>query len=825
MPTLDYTADANFAILSGGTVSGGSVSPDADYPTLAAGDYFWVLKCDPLPGSDNYARISWADTETGAWYYYQGAWNSDYVSSNGQGFNLYDSSDTVVASASMTADTQSTVGNSVGVDRRLAQQFTLSAETTLKDLAVNVVDITGNGCDGNLKLEIYTDTAGDPDSGTLVSSTSGLSLTAAGTQTLRLAQTGLASPEFLVCEDKASDLWTLDATASYYHDMSTAAATVTGSPTIEYQYEQRTADPAGADAATANGNITWNGSWLSEAQLQAVADSLTDEHLALKVRMTPSAGTDSFDAFSIDTAAADVTGPSAPGDAFAYYDNDDGATIDVAIKCTHGDDTEDNYDGISFGYYDTADSTWYYEQSDGSWAASESYASLNVVAGTELAEELAWLANLPDTASQVRITAWDTLGNNSSRTDVAVVALGTGDLPDPENVLSDDTVDGEAGLFVNLDPAHVEADIQWGANGTEFTGTLVPAGDPPPLPTLTVADNGDASGATATVSGSDPASDNEIRVAAGAGGAWSTAGSRTGDGEVPLSLAPGMWWVSVRSSTPGGVSSPAPEAVVVTDGTVASSQEMRTHLRALLLADPTIASTLAGPEAVILAWPEQIDAIPCITLAESEDGRDPDRPGRTVRVWLCCHSESQPVNDTLASRIEALLEGWAPRTDHWRVLYGERLGRSHSAARPRGRADRVRRETTLEFRFLVLGADESVSFTSAETVVELPVPAQSETLQEARAQADGFTAAGSRYVGDGGPRPEVRSLRFVGLSGTERDALRDFFHATAVGMQTLFTYTDPAGTDRTVRFAEPELSFSRGPGSTWDVGVVLEEAI
>jgi hypothetical protein len=208
--------------------------------------------------------------------------------------------------------------------------------------------------------------------------------------------------------------------------MSTAAATVTGSPTIEYQYEQRTADPAGADAATADGNITWNGSWLSEAQLQAIADSSTDEHLAIKIRMTPSADTDSFDAFSVDTAAADVAGPSAPGDAFAYYDNDDGATIDVAVKCTHGDDTEDNYDGISFGYYDTADSTWYYEQSDGSWAASESYASLNVVAGTEGAEELAWLANLPDTASQVRITAWDTLGNNSSRTDVAVVALGDG---------------------------------------------------------------------------------------------------------------------------------------------------------------------------------------------------------------------------------------------------------------------------------------------------------------------------------------------------------------------------------------------------------------
>lgn len=48
-----------------------------------------------------------------------------------------------------------------------------------------------------------------------------------------------------------------------------------------------------------------------------------------------------------------------------------------------------------------------------------------------------------------------------------------GDFPDPSNVLDDDTTDGVAGTFVNLATQHARSGQQWGAGGTEFTGTLI----------------------------------------------------------------------------------------------------------------------------------------------------------------------------------------------------------------------------------------------------------------------------------------------------------------------------------------------------------------
>ena len=46
-----------------------------------------------------------------------------------------------------------------------------------------------------------------------------------------------------------------------------------------------------------------------------------------------------------------------------------------------------------------------------------------------------------------------------------------GDFPAVGNVLEDDTTNGVAGTFTNVAEANVASGEQWGAGGTEFTGS------------------------------------------------------------------------------------------------------------------------------------------------------------------------------------------------------------------------------------------------------------------------------------------------------------------------------------------------------------------
>lgn len=50
------------------------------------------------------------------------------------------------------------------------------------------------------------------------------------------------------------------------------------------------------------------------------------------------------------------------------------------------------------------------------------------------------------------------------------------DQPEVSNVLDDDTVGGAAGTFENVATDDVSEGVQWGAGGTEFTGTGDPLG-------------------------------------------------------------------------------------------------------------------------------------------------------------------------------------------------------------------------------------------------------------------------------------------------------------------------------------------------------------
>ena len=77
---------------------------------------------------------------------------------------------------------------------------------------------------------------------------------------------------------------------------------------------------------------------------------------------------------------------------------------------------------------------------------------------------------------------------------------------------------------------------------------------PPNAPTLAVADNGDGTGAVATITGSTAGATNTVSVQAVTGlgtSTWTTGGSRVGNGTVALSLAVGFYWVRVVSELDG----------------------------------------------------------------------------------------------------------------------------------------------------------------------------------------------------------------------------------------------------------------------------------
>ncbi len=76
---------------------------------------------------------------------------------------------------------------------------------------------------------------------------------------------------------------------------------------------------------------------------------------------------------------------------------------------------------------------------------------------------------------------------------------------------------------------------------------------PPASPTLAVVDNADGTGAVATITASTTGSTNAVMTQAVSGSVFASAGSRTGNGTVSLSLGAGYYWAYVQS-TKNGVS-------------------------------------------------------------------------------------------------------------------------------------------------------------------------------------------------------------------------------------------------------------------------------
>lgn len=120
-----------------------------------------------------------------------------------------------------------------------------------------------------------------------------------------------------------------------------------------------------------------------------------------------------------------------------------------------------------------------------------------------------------------------------------------------------------------------------------FGGISTPAG--PATPTLTIADNGNNTGATATIaSGSSGAANVVYAMSADANlgtGTWANSGSRTGNGTASLSsLAAGRYWGYLESTLNSQEVATAPIYFVVTTGDEAIYKQILDTVRTRIIA-------------------------------------------------------------------------------------------------------------------------------------------------------------------------------------------------------------------------------------------------
>jgi hypothetical protein len=103
----------------------------------------------------------------------------------------------------------------------------------------------------------------------------------------------------------------------------------------------------------------------------------------------------------------------------------------------------------------------------------------------------------------------------------------------------------------------------------------------PNVPTLTIADNEDGTGAVATIADSTAGTTNVVKVATWYG-VFTTGGSRTGDGTVALTLAKGPYWAYVESTNGNGTSMSEPLAFRVTTASEAVFYQCLTAVQSVI---------------------------------------------------------------------------------------------------------------------------------------------------------------------------------------------------------------------------------------------------
>lgn len=188
-------------------------------------------------------------------------------------------------------------------------------------------------------------------------------------------------------------------------------------------------------------------------------------------------------------------------------------------------------------------------------------------------------------------------------------------------------------------------------------------GDPPATPTLALADDGNGSTVTATISGSLAGTTNRVYFAIWAG-EWGTldyalGNTRTGDGTVSLTTGTGRVMAYCESTRADGLRSYSAVAQVVVETSGAATPTLLSELRTYLRAGASIASTVA--DRVRPRKMEQDEQLPAIRLAVVSGASEEHLAGAAelahATVQIDAYDDDSETADDLAELIRVRLQG------------------------------------------------------------------------------------------------------------------------------------------------------------------------
>jgi uncharacterized protein DUF3168 len=186
----------------------------------------------------------------------------------------------------------------------------------------------------------------------------------------------------------------------------------------------------------------------------------------------------------------------------------------------------------------------------------------------------------------------------------------------------------------------------------------------PPMPTLTITDHGDGTGATATISGSTAGSTNTVDVVGLASNGslnWTNGGSRAGDGTVALALADGHY-LAVAVSTLSALDSAPSNAYEFSVTGGATQPSIRAALYAYLSAQPGITALVGSspPRICPVKLPQKV-ARPALIYRKVKGGHahnvSPGSAGRAMaRFRLDCLADDYQDCDLLAEAVRQAMD-------------------------------------------------------------------------------------------------------------------------------------------------------------------------
>lgn len=281
-------------------------------PYLAAGDYHLLLLAADGGAVNNYIRFAGFDGADDGfdpykWRTNDGGWNTIAGSKTMRAYLVDADGQTAldIADAGESYADTGFFGVLTGPDvRDAAQPFTVATPIELRRVAVYADAVNGAGATV-VTIGILTGTT--PAEGTYKAVIGSQSLTVADTYNVSDELYAPNGQEGIFLIHDAGQT-SLDAGANQSWDYSEFSQT--SALTATYQYASYATDQGWSTAAEVDANASWNGSWLTLAQLQLVSND-DNRYLYLKCKIVKNSGS-YYTSLTGTVYQVDVTPPAAP---------------------------------------------------------------------------------------------------------------------------------------------------------------------------------------------------------------------------------------------------------------------------------------------------------------------------------------------------------------------------------------------------------------------------------------------------------------------------------------------------------------------------------